>query len=247
MKDFERTLYEALLVAFGKTLASHNAFAQGAILNDVGREILVYLNRHGFGFNETGDVGDLATLTKLFVDNGFASQLDVTETAHGQLFTWHDLYGREAYQELHEVSDNPFLACPLNLCLYYVADKHGKSMRLHRKSFPLDGSPVESEYEVVDKVPPVPGDVDPLVIENARLTQIAQERAERLEQALREIRTLRGILPICMHCKKIRDDHGYWQRVETYLRDRTDVEFSHGLCPDCEGAAMRDLGPLPSR
>ena len=44
-----------------------------------------------------------------------------------------------------------------------------------------------------------------------------------------------------MHCKKIRDDQGYWQRVETYLHARTDVEFSHGLCPDCADTAMRDL------
>jgi CheY-like chemotaxis protein len=62
-------------------------------------------------------------------------------------------------------------------------------------------------------------------------------RIKRTEDALRhaigEIRYLRGILPICMHCKKIRDDQGYWSRVEVYLRDHTDAEFSHGICPEC--------------
>lgn len=243
MQHFERILYEALLVAFGKTLATHDAFTHGAVLNEIGREIIDYLNRHGFGFAERGEVADLATLTEMFVAHGFASRLEARPSEHGTTYTWHDLYGREAYEELHAVSDNPFLACPLNLCLYYLADKHGKTMRLHSKHFPKGEGPVESEYEVVDKAPAPPGDLDQLVIENARLTRIAQERAERLEHALREIRTLRGIVPICMQCKKIRDDDGYWQRVETYLRARTDVEFSHGLCPDCETAALAAFAP----
>jgi GAF domain-containing protein len=48
-----------------------------------------------------------------------------------------------------------------------------------------------------------------------------------------EIKTLRGLIPICAQCKKIRDDQGYWQRLERYLEDHTEAEFSHGLCPEC--------------
>jgi DNA-binding NtrC family response regulator len=55
----------------------------------------------------------------------------------------------------------------------------------------------------------------------------------QLEQSTREIKRLRGILPICANCKKIRDDQGYWTQVETYIRDNTGTEFSHGICPDC--------------
>ena len=55
----------------------------------------------------------------------------------------------------------------------------------------------------------------------------------KLKSALEEIRLLRGILPICCHCKKIRDDKGYWTQVETYIRDHSEAEFSHGICPDC--------------
>lgn len=54
-----------------------------------------------------------------------------------------------------------------------------------------------------------------------------------LEKALGEVKTLRGILPICSFCKKIRDDKGYWDQVEVYVRDRTDADFSHSICPDC--------------
>jgi len=54
-----------------------------------------------------------------------------------------------------------------------------------------------------------------------------------LKEALNNIKTLRGLIPICAACKKIRDDEGFWQEVEVYVRDHTDAQFSHGLCPDC--------------
>jgi GAF domain-containing protein len=56
----------------------------------------------------------------------------------------------------------------------------------------------------------------------------------KLKAALEEIQRLRGILPICCHCKKIRDDRGYWTQVEVYIRNHSEAEFSHGICPDCE-------------
>ena len=61
------------------------------------------------------------------------------------------------------------------------------------------------------------------------LGQVVQE----LQKALLEVKTLQGILPICSHCKKIRDDQGFWQKVEKYIRDRSEAEFSHGICPEC--------------
>ena len=239
MNEFEKTLYEALLVAFGKTLAKYNAFAQGTILKDVGREIIEYLNCHGFAFEETGELEDLATLTDLFIKNGFAESLEIEPAERGNNYIWHNLYGIEAYEELHEISDNPFLACPLNSCLYYVADKHNKTMRLLNKSFDLETKTAESEYEIVDKDEFQEEDFDPLVIENARLYQLAQERADRLEKAQQEIKTLRGIIPICTSCKKVRDDEGYWQQVETYISGHSQALFSHGVCPDC----MEELYP----
>ena len=54
-----------------------------------------------------------------------------------------------------------------------------------------------------------------------------------LEEALLSIKTLKGLIPICATCKKIRDDKGYWNQIETYIREHSGVEFSHGMCPDC--------------
>lgn len=56
---------------------------------------------------------------------------------------------------------------------------------------------------------------------------------EELQDALAEVKTLRGILPICMHCKKIRDEEGAWKQLELYIRDHTHAEFSHGICGPC--------------
>ena len=58
-------------------------------------------------------------------------------------------------------------------------------------------------------------------------------RIKELQDALTQIKTLRGLLPICMYCKKIRDDKQYWQQVEGYISEHTDAQFSHGICPDC--------------
>jgi methyl-accepting chemotaxis protein len=56
---------------------------------------------------------------------------------------------------------------------------------------------------------------------------------EELRRTLGEVKTLRGFLPICASCKKIRNDTGYWQQIESYIRDHSDAEFSHGICPEC--------------
>ena len=55
----------------------------------------------------------------------------------------------------------------------------------------------------------------------------------RLEEALAQVKTLSGLLPICARCKKIRDDSGYWNKIETYISQHTDASFSHGFCPQC--------------
>ena len=62
-----------------------------------------------------------------------------------------------------------------------------------------------------------------------------------LRDALDHVKTLKGLLPICMHCHKIRDDRGYWARLEKYIGDRTSASFSHGLCPDCAVKHYPDL------
>lgn len=63
--------------------------------------------------------------------------------------------------------------------------------------------------------------------------------AAALREALDNVKTLRGLLPICASCKKIRDDLGYWSQIEVYVSDHSDADFTHGICPDC----MRRLYP----
>jgi two-component system, OmpR family, response regulator VanR len=62
-----------------------------------------------------------------------------------------------------------------------------------------------------------------------------------LQQALAEVKTLSGLLPICANCKKIRDDKGYWGQIESYMAKRTGVEFTHGICPDCAKKYFPDV------
>jgi phosphoserine phosphatase RsbU/P len=65
------------------------------------------------------------------------------------------------------------------------------------------------------------------------LQRSLSERVHDLETALKQVNQLRGLLPICMYCKRIRNDGDYWQQVETYISDHTEAEFSHGICPEC--------------
>ena len=56
---------------------------------------------------------------------------------------------------------------------------------------------------------------------------------EQLNMKIDQIKVLTGLLPICSSCKKIRDDQGYWNQIDTYIQEHSDVKFSHGICPDC--------------
>jgi len=62
-----------------------------------------------------------------------------------------------------------------------------------------------------------------------------------LHTALEEVKTLRGIIPICASCKKIRDDKGFWQQVEVYVSAHSEAMFSHGSCPECTEKIIRTL------
>jgi hypothetical protein len=64
-------------------------------------------------------------------------------------------------------------------------------------------------------------------------TRAFDDTQEQLTASVAEVKVLRGILPICASCKHIRDDGGNWEAIESYVRERTSAEFSHGLCPDC--------------
>ncbi len=78
------------------------------------------------------------------------------------------------------------------------------------------------------------GEIASIALHNSRTL-------DSLRTALANIKTLQGLLPICSSCKKIRDDQGYWKQIETYIHQHSDVEFSHGLCPECLTQLYPDL------
>ena len=69
---------------------------------------------------------------------------------------------------------------------------------------------------------------------------------DELRAALRQVKTLTGLLPICAACKKIRNDEGYWQEIERYLAEHTDARFTHGLCQECAKKFLREAGVNPT-
>jgi PAS domain S-box-containing protein len=80
--------------------------------------------------------------------------------------------------------------------------------------------------------------------EERRRTQLERERLiVELQEALASVRVLKGLIPICADCKQIRGDEGYWQSVESYIAQRTDADFSHGICPDCMKKLYGDEPP----
>jgi response regulator RpfG family c-di-GMP phosphodiesterase len=68
------------------------------------------------------------------------------------------------------------------------------------------------------------------------------ELIEKLEESLKQVKQLSGLIPICSYCKKIRDDKGYWSQVEEYISNHSDAMFTHGMCPDCLNKLYPDLG-----
>ncbi len=75
----------------------------------------------------------------------------------------------------------------------------------------------------------------------ARTESVLRDRTAELEQALADVKQLSGLIPICAHCKDIRDDDGYWNEIERYISRRSEVTFTHGICPDCARKYFPDV------
>lgn len=77
------------------------------------------------------------------------------------------------------------------------------------------------------------------------LIQRSHQQKQELAAALAEVRELKGLLPLCAGCKKVRDDDGYWQQVDEYIRDHTRAEITHSLCPACIQSHYPELNSSP--
>jgi PAS domain S-box-containing protein len=81
--------------------------------------------------------------------------------------------------------------------------------------------------------------IDREITERKRIEEEREHLIKELQDALADVKTLSGLVPICANCKQIRDDKGFWMQVESYIQERSQARFSHGICPDC----MRKLYP----
>ena len=84
----------------------------------------------------------------------------------------------------------------------------------------------------------------PLILEikgHKQAQEKNKELIEKLKKEIAKVKLLSGLIPICASCKKIRDDKGYWNQIETYIRDHSEATFTHGLCPDCAKKLRREF------
>jgi PAS domain S-box-containing protein len=158
----------------------------------------------------------------VFVNNGFLRLLDMTpESVLGRNFT-----------EFVAAEDRELLLNNYRLRVSGVENRVAYDIRLldrHGKTIWVTVSAARITHQGR------PASMALLTDISARMEREAERERliEELRLALQEKKTLSGLLPICAHCKKIRDDQGYWKQIEVYIHSHSAVEFSHGVCPDC--------------
>lgn len=151
-----------------------------------------------------------------------------------------DMDGIEAAQQIHRLCPTPIVALTAydNPDLVQQAGKAGIGAYLVKPS-----SAQELDRAITIALARF-DDLMSLRRLNDELHQSNEERQKlivNLQNALDEIKTLRGLIPICASCKKIRDDAGFWTEIEIYVRDHTEAQFSHGICPDCARKLYPDI------
>lgn len=139
-----------------------------------------------------------------------------------------NIVGQECFKITHKL-DRPCWQEETNCPVKVAFELKEKTTVIHQHTYA--GKVVFEEITAVpifdDQV-----EVNFVVEELNDITELIQSK-EIIEHLKIEINTLRGIIPICSSCKRIRDDKGYWQQVEVYVRDRSEAEFSHSICPEC--------------
>ncbi|MDA2937281.1 response regulator [Acidobacteria bacterium AH-259-A15] len=141
---------------------------------------------------------------------------------------------RNGLEVILEVSESDWDPRPSMIMLTAGGDERAAVEAM--KSGASDYIVKDPENQYLELLPPVIERVlqeRQLEQQKRRAEQERKRLIEELQQALAQVKTLSGLLPICMHCKKIRDDKGSWERIEVYVSQHSEAEFSHGLCQSC--------------
>lgn len=128
------------------------------------------------------------------------------------------------------------------------------SIQAHRAALEGEARNFEVRVEVRGESRLLRGHVEPLrdasqairgvvgvaldLTERVRMESDRERLIEDLQQALDRVKVLSGLIPICSHCKAVRDDNGYWQQVDAFMREHSDVKLSHAICPECAQKLM---------
>jgi two-component system, cell cycle sensor histidine kinase and response regulator CckA len=168
----------------------------------------------------------------------------IGKTLEGIITSWNTgaehIYGYKADEMMgHSVSQLLPPERPEELKEFYQRIKNGELIeRYQTQRVRKDGTVIDVSL-TLSPIKNAKGEVVGISAIERDITRRRREERERLrlidelKDALQKIKTLKGLLPICASCKKIRDDHGYWERVETYISKHTQAEFTHGICPEC--------------
>jgi len=153
-------------------------------------------------------------------------------------------YSLDECQRLHIWEWNP--GVPKDVLLQMLAEVGVAGESIETTHTRKDGSTYE--VEISSQGSEIAGEKYVLAVchdvsERNRIQAERERLIGELQEALAEIRTLRGILPVCSYCHKVRDDEGYWHRVDVYIRDHSEANVSHGICPDCLKKYYGDLSP----
>lgn len=144
-----------------------------------------------------------------------------------------------AYRTHMAAYDNDFMHSEW---VEYMPDGHVEMKNVMFAPLNLDGKTVgiiglankEGDFTKDDAdIAETMGELASIALQNSRYLDQLHGKNTELQRAMDEIKTLRGIIPICMYCKEIRDDAGYWNQLEEYLCRHTDAQLSHGICDKC--------------
>ncbi len=212
-RNFLEVLYEAVIYSFGMVLAKYDAYSSEMMLADVGRYIREYLETEGIDLSpENTSEETIQKVVSAFMTRGFVKDLVFEKDVNNEKVVhsvWRGLRGAKAYEKLYSETRNPFISCPINAIILDFLHQDGCTLFLHNTKFHPDQDRIDCWEEIRPNIPAPEGSLDIVVLENARLYELAREKSKRLEEEISYRRKLEENL------------RGYTIRLEKAVEERT--------------------------